>query len=354
MGKLKFILTADYEVFGNGSGCIDHCVLHPTEEMVSICEFVDARMTFFVDVCEYWAFKEVKAKGEFPVGYDPAKTIETQVKDLIKRGHDVQLHFHPQWMDYKFLQKEEWILNEDYWRLAEFPKLGKGTMLDLFQKGKETLEEMIRPIKPDYVCDVFRAGAWCIQPEKEVLDAMNTLGFKIESTVAPGMSFDDGTTMYNFEKAPQDLPYWMITNNVQENNQEGKIKEIPIFTDYISGLKVFQFTFIKALRKIPFKPRGCVNNGYKAGSKSMVSKVFDALQSQHRMFNFCDATSSDELKYMVQRAYKKYKQQLKDQDVPIVLIGHPKTFGNPREFKKFMIWATRKNYIEFSTYQEFK
>ena len=58
MGKLRFILTADYEVFGNGSGCVKKCMIDPTEKMLSICDDYCAKLTLFVDVCEYWAFKK--------------------------------------------------------------------------------------------------------------------------------------------------------------------------------------------------------------------------------------------------------------------------------------------------------
>ena len=58
MGKLKLILTADYEVFGNGSGCVKKCMVEPTIRMLDICDKYGAKLTLFVDVCEYWAFKK--------------------------------------------------------------------------------------------------------------------------------------------------------------------------------------------------------------------------------------------------------------------------------------------------------
>ena len=69
------------------------------------------------------------------------------------------------------------------------------------------------------------------------------------------------------------------------------------------------------------------------------------------MFNFCDATSFEELKYMTERAKGKYQNHLKTENIPIVAIGHPKTFGNEKEFEKYLRWATNKEYLEFSTYR---
>ena len=199
MAKLNLIITVDYEIFGNGSGSVDHCMIAPTETMMSIVEKHAARICLFVDVCEYWAFKEVFEQGL--TKENNALKIENQLKDAVKRGHDVQLHFHPQWLDYKF-GNGQWELNQDYWRLPEVEKLQGWTIKKLFEKGKRTLEEMLQPVKSNYKCDVFRAGAWCVQPEEEVLSAMSDLGFRIESTVAPGKKYDDGRTVYDFSSVP--------------------------------------------------------------------------------------------------------------------------------------------------------
>ena len=102
MTKLSFIITADYEIFGNGLGCVKKCMVEPTERMLEICDKYDATLTLFVDVCEYWAFK--KAADEVILYSEelPHILIEQQLQDAIKRGHDVQLHFHPQWLDAKY------------------------------------------------------------------------------------------------------------------------------------------------------------------------------------------------------------------------------------------------------------
>ena len=65
------------------------------------------------------------------------------------------------------------------------------------------------------------------------------------------------------------------------------------------------------------------------------------------MFNFCDATTFQELKYFTKRAEYKYS---KVQNAPVVLIGHPKTFGNEKEFEKFLNWAIKSEKYSFEKY----
>lgn len=351
MGKLKVILTADYEVFGNGSGCVDRCIIDPSERMMQLCEKYNAKLTFFVDVCEYWAFKEVKEAGKFEDGIDPAQKIEEQLKDIIRRGHDIQLHFHPQWLDYKYLGNNRWILNEQYWRLPNVKLLGSNAIYNLFERGKNTLEEIIKKVEPNYCCDIFRAGAWCIQPEEEILKAMHQLNFRIESSVAVGMKSNDGTKIYDFTNAIDDLPEWNILNNVQYFNKKGLIKEVPIFTVKVPGIKVFKFMVLKVLRKIPFKAIGCKQDSNKYKKTSILIRVYRSIKSQQRRFNYCDAATFEELKYMTEQARIKYQAHLKTKNVPIVMVGHTKTFGNEREFEKYLRWANKKEYLEFSTYR---
>jgi hypothetical protein len=352
MGKLNIILTADYEVYGNGSGCIDKCVIDPSERITQLCDKYNAKVTYFVDVCEYWAFKEVQKSGKFENGFDPAYKIEEQIKDFIKRGHDVQLHFHPQWLDYRYLGNREWQLNQEFWRLPDVDLRGENAIYDLFKQGKETLESILKTVKSDYRCDVFRAGAWCIQPEENVLKAMNRLDFRIDSSVAAGIKFNDGKTIFDFTDAKDGLPAWAIANNVCQPEKEGRLKEVPIFTTKVPGLKMFQFNALKVLKRIPFIPIGCSQNGQIYQKQSLFFKIIRSTQSQQRMFNFCDATSFEEMKFMTIQAKRKYRDYLYNNvDAPVVVIGHPKTFGNAREFEKYLKWATGKEYLKFSTYR---
>ncbi len=344
MAKLNLIITADYEVFGNGSGNVDTCMVAPTEKMMSIAEKHGASICLFVDVCEYWAFKAIFEKGL--TKENNALKIENQLKDAIQRGHDVQLHFHPQWLDYQF-ENGEWNLNQDYWRLPEVEKLENWTIKKLFEEGKKILEEMLQPVKSDYKCDVFRAGAWCIQPEEEVLNAMNELGFRIESTVAPNKAYNDGRTVYDFSSVPN-LPKWKINDSVTSKDDGGNITEYPIFTIKIPSAQNFKFNRIKATRKIPNKPNGCSAIADSQYKKSFSKKMVDAVSSQVRMLNSSDGVCHEEMIYITQQAVKKYKNHV--EEVPLVMIGHPKTFGNHEEFDEYLAWVKDQPEINFSKY----
>ena len=345
MAQLNLIITADYEIFGNGSGSVDSCMIAPAEQMMRVAEKHGARICLFVDVCEYWAFQDVFEKGL--TKENNALKIENQLKDAIARGHDVQLHFHPQWLDYKY-KDEKWELNQDYWRLPNVEKLGGWTIKKLFQEGKETLEEMLQPIKSDYKCDVFRAGAWCIQPEHEVLIVMKELAFRIESTVAPNKAYDDGRTVYNFSNASK-LPYWKVSNSVTKEDSKGIILEYPIFTTKIPASKVFKFSRLKVSRNIANKPKGCNSISDTQYKLSFLKKLTKSVSAQVKMLNNSDGVPFEEMKYITEKAISKYEKERGQ--IPLVMIGHPKTFGNAEEFDKYLEWVVKQGKVTFGSYK---
>ena len=159
--QLKLLLTCDYEVFGDGSGDINECVIAPANRLMDICEKYNARITFFVDVCEYWAFKDVEEKGGFEdKNYKPATIIENQLKKIIQRRHDVQLHLHPQWINYEYIGEKKFKVDLTRWRL---PNLNGANVEDkpvteelnkILKKGKETLEYLLKSIDSSYECKI--------------------------------------------------------------------------------------------------------------------------------------------------------------------------------------------------------
>ena len=346
MAKFNFILTADYEVFGNGSGDVRTCMIAPTQKLLDICDAAGAKITLFVDVCELWAFQEVEKSSQWDMGYSPYNLIVEQILDAKRRGHDVQLHFHPQWLDYTYLGENKWNLNHEKWRL---PSLSESEIDELFRRGKKTLEDLILPIRPNYKCNVFRAGGWCIQPETMVLKAMRKHGFNIESSVAAGAYNPNENSFYDFRDTP-DLPYWKISESVTQP-AKGDIFEIPIYTAQVPAQKSVLFLANRLAKKVPLKPENCTGFAEGSKQKSKLKKVAEMLNAHRKMFNFTDATTAAEMKWFTKNAMAKYAHF--PDVIPIVIIGHPKTFGNANELKEFLFWATDFEEINFTDYNSY-
>jgi len=355
MPRFKIILTSDYEVWGDGSGCVEQCVVKPASEIMSIAEKYKAPITFFFDVCEYWAFEEIEKKGEFQNDYRPASMMRNQLQEAIRRNHDVQLHFHPQWLSYRFISNQTWKLDNRYWRLPKVKDYHNSdwNIEKLFLRGVETLEDLFKSIKEDYQVSVFRAGAWSIQPENEVIKAMKASGILMDSTVASGLSYNDGQTVYDFLTSPNDKPIWPFSNDVQIPDVNGKLTEVPISTVELSLLRRIYFLSLKILLKIKRVPEYCTPlkvEGSSSGGRKLNS-LKRLVGNKYHMLNFSDATSSQEMIYICKSLMKKYNDS-EFEEIPIVAISHPKTFGNAEHFERFISWLSQQEKVSFGTFQE--
>jgi peptidoglycan/xylan/chitin deacetylase (PgdA/CDA1 family) len=129
--------------------CRVNGVEYGINRMMDIAERYDATMTFFVSVFEHRR-----------LGMEPVKKV---CKDIHQRGHDVQLHTHPNWIyEHRFM-----------WG---YP-LEK--QIELIREGKEVIYESIGkyPI-------AHRAGGF--GANEETLIALTENGIKVDSTFLYG------------------------------------------------------------------------------------------------------------------------------------------------------------------------
>ena len=67
------ILTVDYEVFGNGEGCLTHCVVEPASRLLQVAEKFNAPVTLFAEAAELMEhFLWIDAEASRQAVRDPA------------------------------------------------------------------------------------------------------------------------------------------------------------------------------------------------------------------------------------------------------------------------------------------
>jgi hypothetical protein len=164
---------------------------------------------------------------------DYALLFEDQLQRAIHQGHDVQLHLHPHWMTSTF-DRKKWEMDESKFKLSDMGYRGRKIQSlesaeELIIRGKKYLEGLLRPIDPSYQCVAFRAGGYAIQPnEKELISALLSAGFKIDSSIVPGMFFKSNVNQIDFRRVPSKFPYRMGTRYGIDQEDSRGILEIPI------------------------------------------------------------------------------------------------------------------------------
>lgn len=229
--KLGLILTNDWELFGDGTGDYFEIQHNPLLNLIDIMKEYEAKITIMAEVCQQLGFLSISDK------YDWSKNITESWEDILKKiilsGSDVQLHLHPQWLDAKF-ENGKWSLNMNKWALSS---LDSETIENLIFKGKKYLESLLQTVKPDYKCQAFRAGAYCIQPSDVIIQNLIKAGFICDTSVSKGL-VNEG--FYDFRDANSNLLPWLCHENSVTKKGKSDLMEIPIYSKEMLFSKVLE------------------------------------------------------------------------------------------------------------------
>lgn len=348
MGKFHFISTFDYEIFGDGNGCLQKCLLNPMQDILDTAEQVGSPQTFFVDLLEFASFRQASLDGHKLGSHYP--DVEQQLTTLTERGHNIQWHLHPQWLD-AAPTDDGWTLDLSKWRIGD---LSTADIDRCFAEGlryAETLKLFEHPRNGI----VFRAGGWAIQPSTALQASFEKYGIIMDSTVAPGAKNLAKGDWFDFSRAPKDIPYWPFSDNVCEStadqNNHSHPLQIPIATEHLGRKKHIQA--LKESRATPGLPCGCI--GSYAGPNNKVQEIIGKISKVLNIGNVMFDTSTlpgwaliDATEQYMQR-YKSY-----DSAIPIVSIGHNKNFTkqSQKNFQEYLGWLSQHPEIEFSSYDQ--
>lgn len=330
-------MTVDYELFGNGTGCVDACVLRPAERIVAVAERFGVPITFFVEALEFIAIAD-QSHDRRP---------QTQMRDALLRGHDIQLHLHPQWATAARDAGGNWKLDMARWRIGDLNAAEARSMLG---DGKQWIEAEIGSTVPGYRCLAFRAGGWCIQPSVHVVAALRESGFAIDSTVAPGQWRHGSGTWSDFRRAPA-LPFWKTDDDVCRPAADG-LWELPITCGSIGRMSHIHALALARRHSDNGMTPEC-NGSYQGPQEGRLSRLVGksarAAQLGNVMLDFSTLPGNQLIR--ITRKWLERHADNREGPIPVVAIAHTKNFTPASEtaMSEYLDWADRQGFI-FSTY----
>lgn len=227
-GKRALLLTVDYEVFGNGTGDVREHITEPTERMARICEKHGAPLTVYFEVEEYLAFVREREALTAELRYDPAGEIRAQIIDLARRGHDIQLHLHPEWYGTKRIDGR-WLLRPEKSSVDSlFGSVAEASAY--IRERKSVIDELLAEAGTTDRVTAYRAGAFCAQPGSKLLAALAENGFVLDSSLVKGLYRRDAYATLDFSPAPAALRHWQVRSDVAHQEIAGPITEVPIYS----------------------------------------------------------------------------------------------------------------------------
>ena len=336
--KLQLALTLDYELYGNGSGNVFEDVIEPTKILLILCDKYKVKLTIYFEVVEYWKLEEEWLKGN-KMGYtdNPAEAMKTQIINAYLEGHDVQLHIHPQWIN-AIYKNNKWNL-DDNWCMKDVPLESDNNLgIDLFSlinRGKETIENLLKPINRDYKCNIFRAGGFNILPSERIFPILKRLGFIASSSVFPGGYDISKVSNIDFRNLKNDIPYWYVSNDnvLDQNQRKGGLIELPIFSFPARRLFKYNISRIKTIFKNKISSIETFNN--KTNTRSIIKKIIYFFEKEYIIWDYC-LFSYRKMNFFLEKAL-----EIKNNHdfYPFILIGHSKSFYKNKSFEKFLKMA---------------
>lgn len=331
----QIVVSVDYEIFGNGTGDVRQHMTQPTERMAKICEAHGVPLTVFFEVEEYLCFERHRDELKQKVGYDPAAEIRTQIKSFAERGHDIQLHLHPEWYG-ATLESGNWNLRMDR-QTVDSNFSSEEEAVEYIKERKAVIDEILEEAGSDRRVCVYRAGAFSAQPGRKLLSALRANQINIDSSVVRGLTRENPHVRLDYRNAPCRKGPWKVLRDVAQADPDGDIWEFPIYS--VMGRRWQQATVgrlkAKFSKNVP-KHRQQQMVKQLGISKNPIKLIRFLFQPTPIKLDFHNLTPRKLLSYI--RSAPAPKNGLPD---VLVSIGHSKEHLHDEPFSEFLNLVTQ-------------
>lgn len=216
---MNIFITLDYELFmGDPVGSPMKCMVEPMSALLDLAQANGIRLVIFVDAAYLYRLSQLAVYNRnLQVDLD---LIRGNLFELVNAGHDVELHFHPQWLYSNYIDGE-WKLDFKHYKLADMPYWDT---IELFKEAKKYLDETIgrRTI-------AFRAGGYSLNSFSGYADLLRQNDIKIDSSVVGRRHVKSKFQAYDYRKVPQ-RDSWAFETDLNFEVINGSIIEYPIST----------------------------------------------------------------------------------------------------------------------------
>lgn len=321
---MKTFFTLDYELFmGEKTGTVDKCLITPMEKLLEVTCKYDIKMTIFVDAAYLLRMSQL-LDAEPSLRSDYEKVV-ANIKALDSMGHDIELHFHPQWLfsDYK---EGVWNLDMMHYKLSDVEDLE-----EKFNAAKKLLESII---KKEVVA--FRAGGYSIQTCNYYCLFKNA-GISYDSSVLRKHKCKSEYQYYNYSNIPSKQIY-RFGQDICKEDPNGPFCEFSITSVSFS---IFFYCFYRIWLKISL--RG--DKKFGDGSPIKVTKSKLSIKLRKNVSASFDKFSAPLLPWVLLKSRKVDS---------LILIGHPKNISlkSLQYLDRFL--SSYKGKLDFYTISETK
>lgn len=336
----------DWELSGDGSGDPRELQLAPMRKLTEIYSAHGVRGSFNAEVLQQLTFRQFQA--EHPELKQLADDWDDAVRETFRAGHDIQLHIHPQWSSADYTSGK-WKLNGD-WSILNYSVDEARTMI---VRGKQYLENLLRPIDSNYSCVSFRSGSWCIAPSPFILNLLVEFGIVFDMSIVGGVRYETRRIKLDYSNCDEDfLPYYPTMNDARRiSDKQEPIVCIPTNHFYGSRRSTFQHharSVTAKLKKTSAESAGIAaartHEAYghewaQTAHDSKLKRIYDKgivpyLKGRHLISDL--AQLDYELMTEMLASIRQRARQSELANVPIILENHTKDLGDFSDIERFV------------------
>lgn len=351
---IHLALTHDWELRGDGSGDIEQIQFAPLRRLLEIYAKAGARTTILPDVMQQLAFR--RCGSRHPSLNILADSWDEHVREAFRAGHDIQLHIHPQWRDAEY-ESGCWRLSGD-WSILNYDR---DTAYAMIVESKEYLENLLRPIAPDYQCIAFRAGALAAAPSTHLFKSLAGLGIQLDVSIAAGVFINDHHLQFDYRKCEETfLPFFPQMEDARKvSNKSEPIVCVPLNHFFGSRREVTRQNISLARREVRRQPSAVMSVNDPPVSKRPRPSRFELAYEKLilplvKRKHFVSDTGR--LNYPLMRemltSIRQRAQGAGLAQVPVVLTNHPKDIRDLPAIERFVGELSQAEDIRFITLTE--
>lgn len=304
---MNIFITLDYELFlGIETGTPENCLVRPMEELCKVADKHSFKYVIFVDAAYLLRMKQLK--DNHPQLEKDYQLVSNHVRILAGQGHDIQLHFHPQWLKSDYDDAKGWQLKPFPYKLSD---LEEKEAFTLFHDAKVLLDKII-----GHQTTAFRAGGYCLTSFKRYKEMFEQEGICIDSSVARNGFVESPVHAYDYRFIPDKIIYH-FDSNVCKEQENGPFTELSITSVRWSGLHYM--SRIRPLM-VSYHPREVFGDGKSVSDGNEQTGLSYKLMKfikPYKGLASIDGIRSCQLEKIYEREKSKKRET-------IVLIGHPK------------------------------
>lgn len=320
---IEFVFTLDYEIYGNGVGSLRDLVLDPTRQLAELFKEFGAPFVVYAEAMEFARIDQAQSDPDIVA-------VRAQMRELREAGHEIALHIHPWWANARY-QDSSWQLDWSEWKI--------GTLAP--DRIESIVSESIRYLRDalgdqDFTPLAFRAGQWAIQPTPVIAETLARHGVRVDSSVFKG-GHVRGVGL-DYRPAVANDGIWRFANNVNVPDPNGRLWEIPIYTELVPFWKMLKRKRLKLQSK---------TNSASQGSP-LPHDWRDFLRFRYpRKLDFCRMTF-DEMRKTVETFIERKNLPQQEHSI-LVAIGHSKDFVDSDAVRYFLAFL-KERAIQVTTF----